>query len=112
MDQRAEGNLRQDRRRQDAEDAVHVAGEFQHKGVGHLLVQTFTGYAEHSYLGEPEYPALFTALLQWVDKGEKPTPASVLALCKGYEAGFGAGCRIQPGYQPPAIDARVTPRPR
>jgi alpha-beta hydrolase superfamily lysophospholipase len=81
-------------------------------GNSQLLVQTFTDYAEHSYLGEPEYPALFTALLNWVDKGEKPTPASVLALCKGYEASFGPGCKIQPGYQPPPIDARVTPRPR
>ena len=57
-------------------------------------------------------PALFTALLQWVDRGDKPSPRSVLALCQGFEATYGKSCRIQPDYQPPPIDARVTPRPR
>lgn len=81
-------------------------------GAGPLLVQTFSDEKEHSYLAEAQYPALFTALLDWIDKGTKPTPHSVLALCKGYEASFGAGCKIQPGYQPRPLDTRVTPRKR
>jgi hypothetical protein len=84
----------------------------QRAGTGQLLVQAFSDEAEHSYLSHAEYPALFTALLDWVDKGDKPTPQKVLALCRGYEAGFGAGCRIRPGYTPPPLDARVAPRSR
>lgn len=81
-------------------------------GTGHLLVQAFSNEREHSYLADAQYPALFTALLEWIDKGEKPTPQNVLALCKGYEAAFGSGCHIQPDYQPRPLDSRVTPRRR
>ena len=81
-------------------------------GTANLLVQTFSDESEHSYLADAQYPALFTALLDWIDKGDKPTPQKVLALCKGYEAGFGPGCKLRPDYVPPPIDARVTPRRR
>lgn len=81
-------------------------------GSGDRLVQVFSDEAEHSYLSDPQYPALFTALLDWVERGEKPTPQKVLQLCRGYVAGYGGNCRIQPDYAPPAIDTRVTPRPR
>lgn len=80
-------------------------------GSASRLVQVYSDEREHSYLGEAQYPALFTALLQWVDQGDKPSPRSVLALCQGFEATYGKSCRIQPDYQPPPIDARVTPRP-
>jgi alpha-beta hydrolase superfamily lysophospholipase len=87
--------------------------EIMHKGgSGDRLVQVFTAESQHSYLSDPHYPALFTALLDWVERGEKPTPQKVLALCQGYVAGFGGSCPIQPDYVPPAIDTRVTPRPR
>lgn len=79
-------------------------------GTAHLLVQTFTDEAEHSYLDEAQYPALFTALLDWVNKGDKPTPGKVLALCQSYEAAYGKGCRIQPDYRSPPLSSRVTPR--
>jgi pimeloyl-ACP methyl ester carboxylesterase len=80
-------------------------------GSGDKLVQVFTSESEHSYLADAQYPALFTALLQWVERGDKPTPQKVLDLCKGYEPGFGGTCRIQPAYQPPPYDSRVAPRP-
>jgi len=83
-------------------------------GSGDRLVQTFSDDAEHSYLSEPQYPAVFTALMDWVDKGEKPTPEKVARLCKGYERDYGHGgkqtCRIQVGYQPPPLSSRVPPR--
>ncbi len=81
-------------------------------GTGQLLVQTFSDESEHSFLAAPQYPALFTALLDWIDKGDKPTPGKVAALCNGYEAGYGGSCRIVPDYRPAPLDARVTPRPR
>lgn len=81
-------------------------------GTANLLVQNFSDESEHSYLSEPQYPALFTALLDWVDKGDKPTPQKVLQLCKGYEAAYGDTCRLRPEYRPPELEARVAPRTR
>jgi len=79
-------------------------------GNERLLVQTFSNESEHSYLADAQYPALFTALLDWIDKGEKATPQRVLDLCRRYEPAFGGGCRILPQYRPPALAARVPPR--
>jgi len=79
-------------------------------GQADRLVQVFTDEAEHSYLGEAQYPALFTALLNWIDRQDKPSPASVAALCRANEATYGAGCRIVPDYQSPPLASRVAPR--
>ena len=79
-------------------------------GHGATLVQTFTDEHEHSYLADPEYVALMQALLAWVETREKPTPAGIAARCQTLEAAFGAGCRFVPGYQPPPLSQRVTPR--
>jgi alpha-beta hydrolase superfamily lysophospholipase len=83
---------------------------FERAGTSELLVQTFSDESQHSYLAEAQYPALFTALLAWIEKGEKPTPQRVLTLCRRYEPEFGEGCRIRPAYQPPPLASRVTPR--
>ncbi len=90
------------------ESAYRIA--MDRAGNAAQLVQTFSDESEHSYLSEPQYPALFTALLDWVNKGEKPTPEKVLSLCKGYEAAYGDTCRLVPAYQPPTLDSRVAPR--
>ena len=79
-------------------------------GNGARLVQVYSDHNTHSYLSDPTYVALFEALLQWVEKGEKPTPASVAEGCKRAEASFGAGCKILPAYQPAPLEARVAPR--
>ncbi|MEO7339016.1 MAG: hypothetical protein ABIV63_20775 [Caldimonas sp.] len=80
--------------------------------AGHAgnLVQTFTSEHEHSYLSDPEYAALMEALLDWVQKGTKPTPASVAARCRADEARVGPGCQFVEDYAPPALAERVTPR--
>jgi hypothetical protein len=77
-----------------------------------MVVQTFSDESEHSYLADAQYPALFTALLDWIDKGDKSTPQKVLALCHGYESGYGKGCRVQAAYQPPPISSRIATRER
>lgn len=82
----------------------------QRAGTANLLVQTFSDESEHSYLAEAQYPALFTALLDWVDRGAKPTPQSILALCKGYEAAYKSTCKLLPDYQVPSLASRVAPR--
>ena len=81
-------------------------------GSAGLLVQTFSRESEHSYLSDPEYPALFAALMDWVDNGRKPTPAGIAASCAGFEAPFGKGCHFDPAYVPRALEARVPARGR
>lgn len=83
---------------------------YERAGNGARLVQVYSDHNTHSYLSDPTYVALFEALLGWVEKGEKPTPASVAARCQRAEATFGAGCKIRPDYQPAPLEARVHPR--
>jgi hypothetical protein len=84
----------------------------QRGGSGERLVQVFSDEREHSYLNDPEYPAAFTALLDWIERGEKPTPEKVAKLCAEGEARFGKGCHIRPEYRPAPLESRVAPRPR
>lgn len=69
-------------------------------GRSDLLVQTFTNEAEHSALSAPEYVAVFQSLLQWLDEGEKPTPASIATLCKGASTAYAQGCHIDADFIP------------
>ncbi|MEJ8857019.1 hypothetical protein WKW79_20755 [Variovorax robiniae] len=81
-------------------------------GSGDRLVQTFTTQGTHSYISNPTYPTLMTALLAWVEQGIKPTPANIAAACPANEAKFGKGCSFDPGYTPAALETRVPPRVR
>lgn len=80
---------------------------------GHL-VQAFADEREHSYLSDPEYPALFDALLAWIDRGDKPTPAGLAEACRRLEPRYGTagkpGCHLQPDWRPQPVEARVPPR--
>ena len=85
----------------------------QQGGSGDRLVQTFVGNAvSHSYISDPTYPTLIEALVDWVQKGNKPTPQSVAAACPTFEAQFGTGCSFQPSYTPAALETRVPARER
>jgi pimeloyl-ACP methyl ester carboxylesterase len=77
--------------------------------AGHAdrLVQTFVQSNEHSYLGDATYPPLFTALLNWVDRGEKPTPVGIDADCKKRSA---TGCAFLPAYVVKPMASRIAPR--
>ncbi|MBN9430715.1 MAG: hypothetical protein J0H09_29840 [Burkholderiales bacterium] len=79
-------------------------------GTADHLVQTFTRDASHSYLSDPVYPALFEALLRWIDAGTKPTPAGIAQRCEQLQAQFGPGCRFDVGYRPAPLETRVAPR--
>ena len=81
-------------------------------GSAARLVQTFTQHNTHSYLSDPTYPTLMTALLRWVDAGDKPTPEGIAQQCAGMEATFGKGCAFLPGYVPAALNTRVADRER
>lgn len=82
----------------------------QAAGNGARLVQTFIDSSEHSYWGDAHYPPLFEALLSWVEKGQKPTPAGVAERCRQLRASQPADCRFLPDYVPKALATRIPPR--
>jgi alpha-beta hydrolase superfamily lysophospholipase len=81
-------------------------------GASQWLVQTFSDEAEHSYLSDAEYPALMSALLDWVERGQKPTPATVAQRCAQMETTFGAGCHFVPDFRSPSLATRVSAQGR
>lgn len=81
-------------------------------GTADHLVQTFTNDTSHSYLSDPAYVTIMSALNTWVTQGTKPTPQSISAACPAFEATYGAGCRFLPDYVPAALETRIPPRQR
>lgn len=79
-------------------------------GRGDHLVQTFVDSNEHSYLGDATYPPLFEALLAWVERGVKPTPAGIAQRCRELRAADPTGCRFVVDYAPAPLSTRVPPR--
>ncbi len=79
-------------------------------GQGNRLVQTFVDSNEHSYLGDPTYPPLFEALLAWVERGVKPTPAGIAQRCREMGPADPAGCRFVADFVPAPLTSRVPAR--
>jgi pimeloyl-ACP methyl ester carboxylesterase len=79
-------------------------------GNGARLVQTYVDSSEHSYWGDAMYPPLFEALLNWVEKGQKPTPQSVADRCKQLRSAQPADCKFLPDYTAKPLASRIHPR--
>lgn len=79
-------------------------------GNSQRLVQAFVDSNQHSYWGDAMYPPLFEALLNWVDKGEKPTPSGIAARCRTLRAATPADCRFLPDYIPKPLSSRIPAR--
>ncbi len=79
-------------------------------GNGERLVQTYVDSSEHSYWGDAHYPPLFEALLNWVERGQKPTPNGIAERCRQLRAAQPADCRFLPDYVPQALASRILPR--
>ncbi len=79
-------------------------------GNGDRLVQVFIDSREHSYWGDAYYPPLFDALLEWVEKGRKPTPPGIAARCRAPGGTSASECRFVPDYRPRPLASRVYPR--
>lgn len=69
-------------------------------GRSDLLVQTFTDEDTHSKLSTPEYAGMLDALMAWITRGERPTPASVAAACETHAAAYGEPCLFDTGFVP------------
>jgi pimeloyl-ACP methyl ester carboxylesterase len=79
-------------------------------GASNLLVQSFTDEAEHSKLATPQYAALLRAMSAWIERGEKPTPASLETRCQAAVATYGEACHFEIDYRPPPLSTRSYPR--
>ncbi len=79
-------------------------------GNGERLVQTFVDSSEHSYWGDAMYPPLLEALLAWVEKGQKPSPAGIAERCRQLRAAQPADCKFLPEYVAQPLASRVRPR--
>ncbi len=87
----------------------HFRQVMERAGRSAQLVQTFVRSDQHSYLGDSTYPALFDALLDWIERDEKPTPAGIAQRCEAGTARWGA-CAFDAGYVPAPLETRVAPR--
>jgi pimeloyl-ACP methyl ester carboxylesterase len=74
------------------------------------LVQSFTDEQEHSKEATPEYAALFRAMMQWIEKGKKPTVMSLTQLCETARSNYGEACHFDPDYFPKPLNSRVYDR--
>ena len=79
-------------------------------GHGARLVQTFVDSSEHSYWGDAMYPPLFEAILNWVEKDQKPTPLSVSDRCRQLRGTQAAECKFLPEYVAKPLLSRIHPR--
>ena len=82
----------------------------QAAGNGQRLVQTFVDSREHSYLGDAIYPPLFEALLNWVERGDKPSPAGIAQRCSELKPAQPAECRFLPDFTARPLATRIPPR--
>jgi hypothetical protein len=79
-------------------------------GNGERLVQNFVDSAEHSYWGDAYYPPLFNALLNWVEKGQKPTAAGIASSCLQQAGATAKDCRFLPDHVNKPLASRIHPR--
>jgi hypothetical protein len=72
--------------------------------------QAFTDERGHTAQSAPELAAGLDALMQWIDKGAKPTPQSIAAGCERLRASLDGPCRYRPDYRPQPYATRYYTR--
>ena len=92
----------------------HFRDTVAEAGAADKLVQVYTADHAHSYSSDAHYVSAVGALLDWVDKGNKPDAATLSQRCQGLPAQWqpASGCRIRIDYQPAPLDSRVPQRRR
>jgi hypothetical protein len=75
-------------------------------GNGERLVQIFTDENEHSGQSASEVSAAYEALMQWIDKGIKPTPQAIAARCGELGTTVEGPCRYHPEFTPKSYNTR------
>ena len=81
-------------------DTVHAAG------YADRLVQAYTNENAHTGQSAPELGAALDALMQWIEKGVKPTPQAIAAGCERLRATYEGPCGYQPEFSPKPYSTR------
>ena len=88
----------------DPQVAVEVQSAYREMvgsaGSGNRLVQSYTDEPAHTGQSGPELAAGLELLMQWIEKGNRPTPQSVAAACGQMQKTFDGLCRYHPEFQP------------
>jgi GNAT superfamily N-acetyltransferase len=79
-------------------------------GSGDRLVQAFTDEKSHTGQSAPELAATLDALMQWIEKGAKPTPQTIAAGCERWRGTFEGPCSYHPDYSPKPYGTRFYAR--
>jgi hypothetical protein len=94
----------------DPQAAVEAQYEYREavksKGKGDLLVQAYTDEGAHTAQSAPELAASIDALMQWIEKGTKPSPQSIAASCGQMRATYDGSCRYHPEYEVKPLTTR------
>ena len=94
----------------DPQAAVEAQYEYREavksKGKGNLLVQAYTDEGAHTAQSAPELAASLDALMQWIEKGTKPSPQSIAASCAQMRAKYEGPCRYHPDYEVKPLSTR------
>lgn len=81
-------------------DTVHAAGHADR------LVQAYTTENAHTGQSAPELGAALDALMQWIEKGVKPTPQTITAGCERLRTTFEGPCSYRPEFVPKPYSTR------
>jgi hypothetical protein len=79
-------------------------------GSGDRLVQAFTDENAHTGQSPPVLAAALDALMQWVEKGVKPTPQTIVAACTRWRGTFEGPCNYHPEFTPKPYGTRFYSR--
>jgi hypothetical protein len=79
-------------------------------GNADRLVQAYTDERGHTAQSAPELAAALDAVVQWVEKGTKPSPQSILAACEALRASFEGPCAWHPEFTPKPYSTKFYPR--
>jgi hypothetical protein len=84
--------------RDDPVVSAEAAAEYERQvgadGNGHLFWRLVTGEGTHSRLADAEYAAALTALLQWIESGDRPSVAATESECHRLAQQFSAPCSL------------------
>jgi hypothetical protein len=92
----------------EVQSAYRAAAE--RAGSGGRLVQAFTDEPAHTGQSAPELAAALDMLMQWIEKGDKPTPQSVAAACARWRSTLDGPCRYHPDFSPKPYATRFYSR--
>ena len=79
-------------------------------GSADRLVQAYTDERAHTGQSAPELAAALDAVVQWVEKGTKPTAQSIAAACEQFRATFEGPCAWHPEFTPKPYGTKFYPR--